>query len=197
MSELSVGSLSGLAANSYVIDVASGSSLDLRNGATLPAGSIIAVKDVFKTDTFSASVSGGGNIAVTGLSITHALSNSANKLIITAFFGQAANSKGNASVGIAVNDGTSFLKIADSAGSRTLTTASGQLAALESAAILNYSMTVTHLPGDTASKTYTVHAFNTHGDASNTIYINRDATDADNAFTARAVSGLIIQEVAI
>ena len=49
MSELSVGSLSGLAANSYVIDVASGSSLDLSSGAVLPAGSVLQVVESTST----------------------------------------------------------------------------------------------------------------------------------------------------
>ena len=55
MSELSLGTLSGLAANSYVVDVASGSSLDLSAGAVLPAGSILQVVSTTKTDTFSSS----------------------------------------------------------------------------------------------------------------------------------------------
>jgi len=59
MSELSVGALSGLAANSYVIDVASGSTLDVTNAtgtlpsAQLPAGSILQVLQATKTNAFS------------------------------------------------------------------------------------------------------------------------------------------------
>lgn len=55
MSELTVGTLSGLAANSYVIDVASGSSLDLSAGAVLPSGSVIQVVSANRTSTTSTS----------------------------------------------------------------------------------------------------------------------------------------------
>jgi len=48
----------------------------LEAGAT--GGKIIAVKHAYKTDTFSASVTAGSNAAITELSISHALSNSAN-----------------------------------------------------------------------------------------------------------------------
>ena len=79
MSELSVGSLSGLAANSYVIDVASGSSLDLSNGAVLPAGSILQVvqgTDATSTNTTSTSY------ADTGLSASITPSSATSKVLV-------------------------------------------------------------------------------------------------------------------
>ena len=157
---------------------------------------ILQVVSTTKTDTFSASVSGGGNVAVTGLSASITPGSTSSKIIVTAFFGQASNSKGNAAVGIAVNNGSGFVSVADAAGSRTRVTSAGQLSALEAQSALNYSMTVVDSPSTTSTMTYTVHAFNGHGDASNTIYINRDATDADNAFTTRSVSGITLMEVA-
>src|SRR6056297_532075 len=54
-------------------------------------GGLVAVKSALKTDTFSASVGAGGNVAVTDLSITHEVSDPANKLIISAFFGVSAD----------------------------------------------------------------------------------------------------------
>ncbi len=68
MSELAVGSLAGLAANSYVIDVASGSQL------TQP-GMIVDVKSAIFTGTQTASVASGADVAVTDLSITHEVAN--------------------------------------------------------------------------------------------------------------------------
>ena len=69
MSELAVGSLSGLAANSYVIDVASGSSLDLSNGATLPAGSVLqvvrATDATDRTTTSTSFVDAGLSVTIT------------------------------------------------------------------------------------------------------------------------------------
>jgi len=68
MSELAVGSLKGLAANSFVIDVASGSSLDLSAGAVFPAGSVLQVVSTTKTDAFSTTSSSFAD--VTGLAAT-------------------------------------------------------------------------------------------------------------------------------
>ncbi len=65
MSELSVGSLSGLAANSYVIDVASGSSLDLSNATDLPASALPAGSRTSATTALS-SYAGANTIYASG-----------------------------------------------------------------------------------------------------------------------------------
>ena len=165
-------------------------------GNTIAANTLIAVKDVLKTDTFSASVSGGGNVAVTDLSITHQVSNPANKLIITAFFGVAGNSNGLGDVGIAIHDGTSLINVGDSAGSRVPTSAGGQVSD-GGAAYVNTmpSISFVYSPG-AGSKTYTVRAININA-STQTLYVNRRESDTDAGGTPRAVSSLVIQEVAV
>ena len=79
MSELTVGTLSGLAANSYVIDVASGSSLDLSNGATLPAGSIV---QVVQAETSTAAAITATSPQDIGLSATITPSSASNKILV-------------------------------------------------------------------------------------------------------------------
>lgn len=197
MSELSVGSLSGLAANSYVIDVASGSSLDLSNGATLPAGSIIAVKHALKTGTqATGGIAAGGNTIVTDLTLTHEVANASNKLIISAFLGAAANSDQAGQVGIAIHDGTSLIGVGDSADSRTLVGAGGRaVGTRDSQAVTMPSVTFVYAPGS-GSKTYTVRAINIRP-GTETLYINRDESDGDSAGSTRAVSSLVIQEVSV
>ena len=196
MSELVVGSLAGLSDNGFVIDVASGSSLDLSNGATLPAGSIINVQSVLKTDTFSASVTAGGNVAVTDLSITHEVSNASNKLIITAFLGAAATSGTDITrVGIAVHDGTSLIAVGDSAGSRVSVTSGGSTHRNTSDFVVTMpSVTFVHTPG-AGSKTYTLRAVNINT-ATRTVFVNRSNSDLDRGDFSRAVSAMTIQEVA-
>lgn len=166
------------------------------DSGSLPAGSIVAVKDVLKTDTFSASVSAGASVAVTGLSVTHEVANASNKLIISAFFGAASNSNGFSQLGLAVHDGTSLIGIGDSAGSRTSVSAGGQ--AQHSGGTIGVTMpavTFVHTPG-AGSKTYTIHALNVLT-TTETLYINRSESDGvDNASRPRAVSALVIQEVA-
>jgi hypothetical protein len=196
MSELSVGSLSGLAANSYVIDVASGSSLDLSNGATLPAGSIIAVKDAIFTGTQTASVTAGDNVAVTDLSITHEVADASNKLIISAFIGVAGNTRGRNETGIAIHDGTNLIGVGDASSSRTQVSAGGVQKIDDSIfTVTNMAISFVHTPG-AGSKTYTVRAVNISS-ATQTHYINRSEEDSDSAVSSRGASSLIIQEVAV
>jgi hypothetical protein len=196
MSELTVGSLSGLAANSYVIDVASGSTLDLSAGAVLPAGSIIAVKHALFTGTQSASVASASNVAVTDLSITHTLADASNKLIISAYFGVAASSGGYARVGIAVADDGTLIGVGDAAGSRTRVAAGGHVAANTASFLVTMpSVTFVYQPGDTSSHTYTVRAINLNT-ATSTLHINRAEGDSDSASQSRGSSGFVIQEVA-
>ena len=163
-------------------------------------GGLVAVKSALFTGTQTASVTAASNISVTDLSITHALADASNKLIISAFFGAAANSEGRAQVGIAVHDGTSLIAIGDAAGSRTSVTAGGNV---QGTGVTNSdrvtatpSVTFVHTPGTTASKTYTVRAINIRSDT-RTLYINREELDSDNASHVRAVSSLVIQEVSV
>lgn len=166
-------------------------------GGTVPSqGKIIAVESVLKTDTFSASVTAGNNTAVTDLSITHALSNASNKLLITAFFGVASSSNETSRIGIAINDGSGFLALGDAAGTRTSVTAGGNYqtttAGINST---SPSISILHSPGTTASKTYNVHIINTNS-GTNTLYVNRTSDDSDAVNRVRGASSIIIQEVA-
>jgi len=159
-------------------------------------GGLVAVKDVLKTDTFSASVSAGGNVAVTDLSITHEVSDPANKLIISAFFGLAANSQGIANVGLAVHDGSGLIAIGDTAGSRTSVTAGGVTQNTPDDLVSTMpSANFVYTPGS-GSKTYTVRALNL-SELTRTLYINRSERNSDVVFESRAVSSLVIQEVAV
>jgi len=189
MSELVVGSLAGLSDNGFVIDVASGSRL------TQP-GMIVDVKSVLKTDTFSASLAAQANIAVTGLSITHTLKNASNKLFISAYFGAAASSAQGGNTGLAVADDGTLIGIGNADGSRTRVGSGGiTTTGTANAIVAMPSVTFVYEPGDTASHTYTVRAINMRA-STETVYINRTERNDDDAFSTRASSALVIQEVA-
>jgi hypothetical protein len=159
------------------------------------AGSVIAVKHAVFTGTQTASLTAGANIAVTDLSITHEVANPANKLIITVFMGAVGNDGGNGNQGVAVHDGTGFIAIGDAAGSRSRITAGGRITSgTLNEVVANPSFTIVHTPGS-GSKTYTVRVLN-NATITQVHYINRSALDADNLFNVRAVSSLVIQEVA-
>lgn len=80
MSELAVGSIAGLASNGFVVDVASGSSLDLSNGATLPAGSVVQVVETQKSTLFE--TTSETLVDVTNLSVTVTPKSSSSKFLI-------------------------------------------------------------------------------------------------------------------
>jgi hypothetical protein len=166
------------------------------DSGSLPAGSIIAVKDALFTGTQSSSVSAGGNVAVTDLSITHEVANASNKLIISAFFGAAANVAANGQTGIAVHDGSGLIAVGAPSGSRTSVSAGGRVAASGSSNVVSMpSITFVHTPGS-GSKTYTVRAINVKG-GTRTVYVNRTEGDSDDGDFSRGVSSLVIQEVAV
>ena len=161
------------------------------------ASVLVAVKSALFTGTQTNSTAAGANFAVTDLSITHTLADASNKLIISAYFGAAANSVGRGDVGLAVAEDGNLIVIGDAAGNRTRVTAGGFIAGTEKTFIVTMpSVTFVYEPGDTASHTYTVRAINMMDDT-RTIFINRSEVDDDVILRPRATSSLIIQEVKV
>ncbi len=202
MSELSVGSLSGLAANSYVVDVASGSTLDVTNatgtipGAVLPAGSILQVVSTTKTDAYSSSVSSNVFVTPTGMSATITPSSSSNKILISCHLGIVASSDQTVLVGVALNNGTSRIAIGDAAGSRVSITAGGRTSSGTSdVAVTTPSFQFLDSPNTVSSITYSVELYNMSG-VTRTLYLNRPESNDDNGNRQRAVSTITLMEVA-
>jgi hypothetical protein len=160
------------------------------------AGNIIAVKDALFTGTQTASVAASGNVAVTDLSITHTLANSANKLIISAYLGSVGHSQNFGQTGLGVADNGTLIAIGDTAGSRTRVGAVGHVGAAANYVRLSASVSFVYEPGDTASHTYTVRAINVRS-TTETLYINRTALDTDEGNINRSSSAFIIQEVSV
>ena len=174
--------------------------VEVYNGsAFVPVGSdpgLVEVKSAIFQDTQSASVAASSNVAVTDLSITHAVADASNKLIISAFIGAMGGSDGRGRVGIAVHDGTGLIVIGNAASSRTRVTAGGlSVVASSTEQVVSRAVTFVHTPG-AGSKTYTVRAVNIT-DGTQTLYINRSEADADNGNNTRAVSSIVIQEVSV
>jgi hypothetical protein len=161
------------------------------------AGGLVAVKSALFTGTQTASVTASNNVAVTNLSITHTLADAANKLIISAYLGAAANSRGRGEVGIGVADDGTLIGIGDAEGSRTRVGAGGLVDQGGGTEVVTMpSVTFVYEPGDTDSHTYTVRAINIQ-DSTRTLYINRSENDSDSAVNPRASSGFVIQEVKV
>ena len=159
------------------------------------AGGLVAVKHALFTGTQTNSTAAGANFAVTDLSITHTLADSANKLIISAYIGVAAQSNGLGQTGLAVADDGTVIGIGDAASNRTRVAAGGRVTTTSNTSITTMpSVTFVYEPGDTASHTYTVRAINISG-STRTLYINRVEDDQDITARPRGSSALVIQEV--
>ena len=162
-----------------------------------PPQNLVAVKSAIFTGTQVESVTGGNNVTVTDLEITHALADAGNKLIISAFFGAAGNSIGGGNVGIAVHDGTALIGVGATAGSRVSVGAGGYTAAGTSTSVTAApSVTFVHAPQDVASRTFTVRAINIRS-TTQTVFINRQQADGDSGENVRSVSAFVIQEVKV
>ncbi len=161
-------------------------------------GGLVDVQSVLKTDTFTASsIAAEGNVAVTGLSITHTLSNASNKLLIMAHFGVAGTTGQTGAVGIAVADDGTLIGIGTSVGSRTAVAAGAESSSgTGNRVATNPHINLVYAPGDTASHTYTLRAINISSISRN-LFINRTEADNDSAGLPRGVSSLTIQEVAV
>ena len=164
---------------------------------SVDTGGLLETKTVLKTDTFSASVTGGNNVAVTDLSITHTMANASNKLIFMAYFGAAASTNQRGDVGIAIADDGTLITIGATAGSRVRVTAGGQTSdGTSNGNVSTPHIHFIHTPGDTAAHTYTLRAINIQA-TTQTLYVNRSSDDTDAASRSRAVSALTLMEVAV
>lgn len=196
MSELSLGTLSGLAANSFVVDVAAGSTLDLSAGAVFPAGSILQVVSTTKTDTFTASLGLAVFTPLTGLTATITPASASSKILVMVDIG-AISGPSYGDFGAKIYDGTSFIGVGDAAGVRPQVNsgATGTTGTGGTYISNNASFTVEHTPGDTSARTYSVYvSHGTNGTA--TVYVNRSPNDLDIAVYMRSSSTITLMEVA-
>ena len=192
MSELSVGSLSGLAANSYVIDVASGSTLDLSNAtdlpvSALPAGSILQVVSTTKTDTFSTTSASFTDI--TGLSATITPSSTSSKIFISYSINSGNTGSNNKNFFVLNSSLTGNLLRGDSAGNRIRV--SNDATYTSGSVIIEVSNSFLDSPNSTSAITYDVKMA-----VQATGYVNRTASDTDASNFSRQASTITVMEIA-
>lgn len=163
-------------------------------------GGLVAVYSADLATEFNASVASGASTEVTGLSVAGvALSDASNKLIISLSLGitNRTGFNGGIQVGAAVYDGTSLISIGDTDGSRSrvnvANTTSNSFYARVSTPL---NATFVHSPGDTTSRTYSVHVVNMFT-TTETLYVNRGTGDSDAVGFPTAHSSLVIQEVSV
>ncbi len=186
MSELTVGSLSGLAANGFVIDVASGSKI-------VQPGAVLQVVQVVETGVFSQSIGAAAISAeVMTASITPTSTSSKVLVQVTA----SCSVSGTSAVFLVLNKGGSPIAAStgDSVGSRSRVSSgvtSDQGERTIPTAVVNFLDS----PATTSAVTYSFTLQHGSG-SSRTVFLNRAPVDDDSNLTGRAASSITLMEVA-
>jgi hypothetical protein len=198
MSELVVGSIAGLAANSYEIDIASGSTLDLTNAkagslptTALGAGSILQVVQTVKTDTFT--TTSGTFTTVTGLTATITPKFTSSKILVLAQISQGWGT-GTASHYKVTRGGTDIY-IGDAASNRIRSVFGGYKTQNDNGILVSQAIQFLDSPNSTSALTYQVET-RRGSDGLMTSAVNRSIGDGDDANGARGASSITLLEVA-
>jgi len=191
MSELVVGSIKGLASNSFEIDIATGSTLDLANAkagsipkAALPSGSILQVVQTVKRDSFSTTSASFTDI--TGLSAAITPTAASSKILIFVAV-TMANDSGGRGAFIQLTGGATSTAIGDSSGSRVRSLGAGGYDTSGGP----FNAMFLDSPNTTSATTYQVQG--RRGDAGTALFGRTRADTGDNANT---ISTITLMEVA-
>ena len=158
------------------------------------AGKILQVKNVTKTDTFSSSLSDYSAASITGMDLAFTASSTSNRLFFQININICVSTNNRPVAFFLVADGTKIdAATGNAASNRYRSTASGLVDYQSTMELLQ--MNYYHTPTSTNSITYGIKIQNSH-DSTNTLYINRTATDSDTQFFHRAISSMTIMEVA-
>ncbi len=160
--------------------------------ARLPSGSVLQVVQTVKTDVFSESVGAGGiSSEITGFTASITPSSTSNKVLVMASISTGANDILNGCI-LYRNGSALDAATGNADGSKRRITSGNRPTAPE----VN-SMPVWYLdsPNTTSSVTYSFVLAN--GSASTqTIYVNRASSEADNTTRFRGMSSIILMEIA-
>ena len=161
----------------------------------LGGAGILQVVSTTKTDTFSASVSGGGlSSEITGLTASITPSSASSKILVMMGL-DGASSYGNGQLAFQLLRDGSAIAIGDSAGSRTRLTAQDNNFGSDNSDTGSASKTFLDSPASTSSVTYSFKLFNSTGSTS-TLYLNRSSGDSNLTTRGRSVSTITLMEVA-
>jgi hypothetical protein len=159
------------------------------------AGGLVAVKQVVKTDTqTSSSVASGASVAVTGLTITHAVADESHKVLLYAYVSPAPAQEFVYRMAATITAGGTQLNVGDADGSRTRVAGMGFAQGRDGPG--NISLVALHTPGVTTAVTYGVDVTNA-GVSTTTLFINRTETDTNSVGFYRGSCGLFLLEVKV
>lgn len=162
--------------------------------AGFTSGKILQVVSTTKTDTFTASLGGGADTAVTGLSATITPSNTLSKILVIVHGYGAELTSAFATFAFRVYRGATEIGSATGASSRTAVMGGTYSYLYSGVDVAMASQTYLDSPSTTSSTTYAVHVVNPHT-TTNTIGVNRSDGDANNAGYMRTTSSITLMEV--
>ena len=156
-----------------------------------PAGSVLQVVTVNKTDTFS--MASATWTDVTGLSLSITPSSTSNKILISASIALSSSSDFSY---IRLLRNSTVIDVGDAVGSRPQVTGAASYPAASPQYML-FQIPVTYLdsPATTSAVTYKFQLRN--GTTGSTAYINRTSSDRDTAdYEWRTPSNIVLMEIA-
>ena len=153
-------------------------------------GAVLQVKSVAKTDTFSMASSTPAD--VTGLSVSITPTSANNKILILGALSAGNNTNNSVSVYPRLMRDSTAIGLGDTAGSRRRITSN--------ASFLNNNSNMSTIPfvflDSPATTSATTYKIQVSAQTTNTIYINRTNDDLDTDVYPRAISTLVVMEVA-
>ena len=158
--------------------------------STLGTGKILQVVSITKTDTFSTTTISGAEI--TGLSATITPTSTSSKILSVC--NVDIGSSADVFIVLSLLRGGSAISVADTAGSRRISTVGRYLGTATTAGVTHASQTFSYLdsPSTLSSTTYSVEI---GANSAATLYVNRGHDDTDAASRFRATSTITLMEV--
>jgi hypothetical protein len=159
------------------------------SAAKLPAGSVLQVVQVTKTDSFS--TTSNSFVDITGLSVSITPTSATSKILVLSTISASGN---NATCGyyLKLVRGSTDIFIGDASGSRVRVTGSNINS--DNNFFNTNGFTFLDSPATTSSTTYKFQFATSFGNY--TIGINRSVNDSDSVNTGRGASSIVLMEIA-
>ena len=178
----------------YLEDTNATQYYDGSSWAAVAGGKILQVVSTTKTDTFSASVAGAGETAVTGLTATITPSSATSKVLVMVNVNGCQVTGSYPLLFFRVYRGATEIGSGDAAGSRPTLMGASYIASSDGGTITTAAGHHLDSPASTSSLTYSVYLQNQSG-STQTLAVNQTAVDPNNSIGARTSSQISVMEV--
>ncbi len=165
--------------------------------ARLPAGSVLQVVQVAKSDTFSTTVQDATFVDITGLSASITPTSATSTILVLASIGKCSCTTSNRSVNFRLDRSGTLIALGDTAGDRVRISFASQAGGYDAAGRGGQSASLNFVdsPASASALTYKIQMSGHNGEAT---VINRGGEDIATADGphARSISTLILMEIA-